>query len=51
MEEPPMCRRCRVQVVFLRHTKSEEGKVRSLFECPSCFIVKSEPTVFVQPAQ
>ena len=47
MDTAPICLRCKEQMVFLRNTKSsQEGAARSLFECPSCFRLKSEPVVY-----
>ena len=43
MDTAPTCLRCKVQMVFLRFTKSsQEGAARSLFECPSCFRIKKK---------
>jgi hypothetical protein len=50
MDTAPICLRCKEQMVFLRNTKSsQEGAARSLFECPSCFRLKSEPVVYEHP--
>jgi len=49
MDTAPTCLRCKVQMVFLRTKSSQEGAARSLFECPSCFRIKSEPVVYEHP--
>ena len=50
MDTAPTCLRCKERMVFLRNTKrSQEGAARSLFECPSCFRLKSEPVVYEHP--
>jgi hypothetical protein len=45
--EAPMCSHCKVQTVFRYQTGDGDFRPnRAVYECPSCFIIVSEPICY-----